>query len=314
MKSFSIAIPVYKVFYLAECIQSILQQTYQNFELIIVNDKSPYNVDEVINKFTDKRIKYFVNETNIGAENLVLNWNGCLEKASGDYFVMMGDDDAMEPDFLEQFSLLIDKYPLLDVFHCRSKIIDENSQPYMLTPSCPEFESVYDNIWHRIKGYRVQFISDFVYRTAALKANNGYHYFPLAWGSDDVTAYIMCGDKGIAHINRPIFRYRNNRHTISNTGNHQIKMNAILMHQKWLEDFLKKEPVTNDDRIIHQALTGAVIDFIKKRKTLNISGSLNANFFKNLKLNYTLRKKHGLGVKDIVLASIYHFKEKLVKK
>src|SRR5476651_1706297 len=166
---FTIAIPAYKSKFLKECINSILLQTYSDFELIIVNDCSPEPIEPIIKQFDDPRITYYKNEVNIGAENLVKNWNNTLDKASGEFFMMMGDDDKLEPNYLEEFVKLIEKYNTLNVFHCRTKIIDEHSKPIKLTPSCPEFETVYDSIWHRINGFRLQFISDFVYRTSMLK-------------------------------------------------------------------------------------------------------------------------------------------------
>lgn len=47
----SITVPAYKAQYLAECIESILAQTYSNFELVIVNDASPQNLDEIVGKY-----------------------------------------------------------------------------------------------------------------------------------------------------------------------------------------------------------------------------------------------------------------------
>ena len=48
--------------FIAESIQSVIDQTYENWELIIVDDCSTDNTDEVVAKFTDKRIRYFKNE------------------------------------------------------------------------------------------------------------------------------------------------------------------------------------------------------------------------------------------------------------
>ena len=63
-KKFSITIPAYKRTYLQECIDSILGQTYTDFELIIVNDASPEDLDSIVNSFSDSRIRYYKNEKN----------------------------------------------------------------------------------------------------------------------------------------------------------------------------------------------------------------------------------------------------------
>lgn len=134
----------------------------------------PEPIADIVNSFTDQRLSYYRNETNVGAVRLVENWNKALGLSNGDFIVMMGDDDCLEPDYLEEFVSLMLKYPKADVYHCRSKIIDENSEPIKLSPSWPEFESVYDTIWHRMNEHRAQYISDFVYRISTLRDNGGF--------------------------------------------------------------------------------------------------------------------------------------------
>lgn len=78
-------VPSYKAQFLAECIDSILAQTYKNFELIIVNDELLQNWEGIVSKYDDQRIRYYKNEIGFGAEHVVGNWNKCLEYATGDY-------------------------------------------------------------------------------------------------------------------------------------------------------------------------------------------------------------------------------------
>ena len=54
---YSILIPAYKETFLKECIDSILNQTYSDFEIIIVNDNSPYKLDDIIHTYNDSRIR-----------------------------------------------------------------------------------------------------------------------------------------------------------------------------------------------------------------------------------------------------------------
>jgi glycosyltransferase involved in cell wall biosynthesis len=87
----SICLPNYnKGEYISETIQSILDQTYKNFELIIVDNASTDNSMEVINSFSDKRMEVYRNDTNIGS---VENVNKCIEYAKGDYFALFHSDD-----------------------------------------------------------------------------------------------------------------------------------------------------------------------------------------------------------------------------
>lgn len=226
----------------------------------------------------------------------------------------MGDDDSMEPDYLEEFDKLIQKYPDLDVYHCRTRLINEDSKPIMLTPSWPEYESVYENIWHRINSFRVQYISDFVYRTDALNERGGFFYLPLAWFSDDVSAYIASGDKGIAHTNKPVFNYRVNSLTISSTGNNEMKMEAIMQLNTWFNVFLAKKPSSAQDALVHENISKGLKKYLQKKKINTIVYSLNKNILSSAYKWYKLRKKYRFTVNELLLAVFEHFKRKKVKE
>ena len=81
-----------------DSIQSILNQSYQNFELIIVNDCSKDNTKKVIKSFDDSRIVYLENDRNIGRPQ---SRNKGLEKAKGNFIATMDGDDIAVPERLE---------------------------------------------------------------------------------------------------------------------------------------------------------------------------------------------------------------------
>lgn len=64
---FSFIMPCYKRQFLGKAIESILAQTYDDFELVVVNDASPENLYEVVNSISDPRLRYEENITNLGA-------------------------------------------------------------------------------------------------------------------------------------------------------------------------------------------------------------------------------------------------------
>ena len=97
---FTIAIPAFKSSYLGECIESVLNQSYKDFELLIIDDCSPEDLKSIVLKYEDARIRYYRNEKGFGAVNVVGNWNKCLEYAKGDFIICMGDDDKLKPNFL----------------------------------------------------------------------------------------------------------------------------------------------------------------------------------------------------------------------
>lgn len=236
-----------------ECIDSALNQTCEDFELIIVNDNSPYDVEGIIKNYNDSRIKYYKNSVGFGVEKVVGNWNRCLEYAHGDYIICMGDDDKLLPNFLEDLSTLINKYPDLDIYYSRTQLINEKSIIFETLPIRPEQESVYEMILRRWNGGSM-FIGDYCYRVSSLRARGGFYDLPFAWGSDAISAYEAAKQKGIANTHRPGFQYRVNQHSISsNSNNINGKIFAIKQERKWFEDFFRQDaPNSKDQKILLQ--------------------------------------------------------------
>ena len=97
----SIIMPSYNTgIYIKDSIESILAQTYTNWELIIVDDCSTDNTDDIINPYlTDKRIRYLKNEKNSGA---AVSRNYALREARGKWIAFLDSDDTWYPEKLEQ--------------------------------------------------------------------------------------------------------------------------------------------------------------------------------------------------------------------
>lgn len=246
--------------------KNFLYQTYQNYEVIIVDDASPEDLKSVADSFQDDRIRYYRNERNCGALNVVDNWNICLGYATGDYVICMGDDDKLLPGALEEYAKMIEKYPNVDVFHGWTEVIDEHSDVINLLDTRPEWESVYSLMWQRWNG-RQQFIGDFLFKTATLRKNGGFYKQPLAWGSDDITAYINAKENGVANTQVSVFQYRQTSITLSSISNGKIKLEALEKEKLWTESFLSHSSVRNDlDRLLLDLLTRNMNARFEKRK------------------------------------------------
>lgn len=96
----SIIMPSYNTAqYITETIQSVIDQTYHNWELIIVDDCSTDNTDIVIGKIKDPRIRYIKNEKNSGA---AVSRNRALREANGRWVAFLDSDDLWKPEKLEK--------------------------------------------------------------------------------------------------------------------------------------------------------------------------------------------------------------------
>jgi len=110
----SILIPTYNYAdYLDETIQSVLDQTFSDFELIIVDNNSTDHTQEVVKRYlSDPRISFYKNEKNLG---LVGNWNRCIEYARGEFIKFLCADDKFHPRLLEKFIPIMELYPTVSL-------------------------------------------------------------------------------------------------------------------------------------------------------------------------------------------------------
>ncbi len=128
--------------YIGDSIQSVLNQTYSNWELLIVDDCSSDNTDEVVKSFQDERIIYLKNETNSGA---ALTRNRALREAKGEWIAFLDSDDLWSPQKLEHQISFMKENGYVFSYHEYEKI-DEQSNPlhiYVSGPDCVTKRKMY---------------------------------------------------------------------------------------------------------------------------------------------------------------------------
>jgi cellulose synthase/poly-beta-1,6-N-acetylglucosamine synthase-like glycosyltransferase len=270
--SFTIGIPVIKSDFLEKTVESCLKQEYTNFDIIILvntNDNViKQNVIKIIELFHSPKIRYFENDKQLP---LVENWNKLLQLVEGDYFTLLSDDDFIEDSFLNEFNSLINKYPDINVFHCRLREVDGENNLIGISPTCPEFENIVNYIWHRIFYYRKQYISDFVFNAKKLKELGGfYNIHEVGWGTDDITTMMLSKDKGIAYCVKILLNYRIHNANMTKIGNIIDKFEATQIHKKWLikflDDLLNIGSITYSDKEIILLIKKNINGYFEKKK------------------------------------------------
>jgi glycosyltransferase involved in cell wall biosynthesis len=106
-------------------IQSVLNQTYPDFEIVVMDNCSTIETEEVVSSFADARIKYYRSPIRLSMDR---NWELGISYTTGEYIFVLGDDDAMLPDGLELVASLLDKYPMKIVSWYRYQYFWNNSQ------------------------------------------------------------------------------------------------------------------------------------------------------------------------------------------
>lgn len=120
--SISVVMPVYNASqFLQQAIDSILGQTYTDFEFIIINDGSTDDTESIIQSYADSRIKYFSNPLNLG---IVETLNKGIDLAQGKYLARMDADDIALPERLEKQQRLMEDNPQIAVCGSQAFIIN----------------------------------------------------------------------------------------------------------------------------------------------------------------------------------------------
>jgi glycosyltransferase involved in cell wall biosynthesis len=98
--------------YLRYAIQSVLQQDYDDWELVVSDNCSDEDVEGYLRQLGEERIRYFRTAEPVSVTD---NWNNCIEKANGEYLVMLGDDDALLLGYFREVARVVGEYDRPDL-------------------------------------------------------------------------------------------------------------------------------------------------------------------------------------------------------
>lgn len=140
--SVTIGIPTYNRSHktLIQAISCACNQDYPNLEIVISDNCSTDNTEEVVSKIKDKRIKYIRQENNIGPNR---NFNACLNAAKSDYFLLLHDDDLIDADFVSTCMKKAKYSRKYGVIRTGTRIININNETIKKEPNevysnCPD--------------------------------------------------------------------------------------------------------------------------------------------------------------------------------
>jgi glycosyltransferase involved in cell wall biosynthesis len=122
MVKVSVLMPVYKTneSYLREAIESILGQSFSDFEFLILDDCPEDDRESIVKSYDDKRIKYFKNERNLG---ITPSRNKLIEIAKGEYLAVFDHDDISMPERFAKQVEYLDNHPEVGVIGCLVKLM-----------------------------------------------------------------------------------------------------------------------------------------------------------------------------------------------
>lgn len=229
--SFSVIIPVYNTEkYISKCIQSVLQQTYTDFEIVIVNDCSQDDSQNLVDKFqlSDSRIRSYTNIQNIGLGG---SRNFGIKHARGRYIVFLDSDDWLEKNMLQLV------FEALEITQAEMAIfryyLHYSSQNYSYpTKSLYKRLRIKSNVFSLKSCPNIFDITSScmkVYKKDLLIQNN--IYFPVGLYYEDIPFSFKCYfsiQKGVI-IDKPLYYYRQHEGTITKErGQRMLDMLKVI--------------------------------------------------------------------------------------
>ena len=268
--SFSVCIPNYNYAnYISQTIQSVLNQTYQNFEIIVADNASSDHSVKIIESFKDPRIRLLRNNYNIG---FAPNLQRASMFAQNDFINLLSSDDLMKPNALEEYAKIIESQgqrATKTVLMSDVETIDSNNNITGLLARDPftfdsitlnEVEVNKKNTFHRGKDVlkvtlkRLRTFAPFlsiVYPRVLWDAVEGYNCIRTIGPDKHFNYKLLSLDPDIVYIHQPLYQYR--VHTTLNTqaGKHTIKqqIDDYLYTIEMSESFLESLGLTRLDLV-----------------------------------------------------------------
>ncbi|MCI8490045.1 MAG: glycosyltransferase [Lachnospiraceae bacterium] len=251
----SVCIPAYNnAAYIKETIDSILNQTYRNFELIICDDRSGDNTVEVIKAIKDERITLYKNEKNLGMAG---NWNNCLQKCNGEFIKLICADDLLAKNCLEQEVRALRRNPTAVFVSSDTKLLDLDGKPKGFykrykTDGLTDGKKI-ARAGFFVKNYFGAPLANMFRKSAMEKAGGFDPWYTYILDYDFWVQLACMGDVYIIHEPLNYFRVRNDSNTgevmLGNKANDYVKEHIHLVNKFKQELNLSDRDINRSIRI-----------------------------------------------------------------
>ena len=266
MKKFSVIVPVYNTSkYLEKCIKSLINQTFKNYEVIIINDGSTDNSEEILTLYANKYnfIKLFSKKN--GGLSDARNFG--VEKCTGEYIVFLDSDDYFEENTLE---IINEKLTDEDIFGYGISYVDTNEQ--IIKTVC--FEQMFkitgvDALEKLIDEKKLfEAAGLYAYKTSFFKKNNFKYELNKFHEDFGLTPYILFKANFVSFIPNCLYNYVQSDNSITRNDNYDItkkRVYDILFHYDNLHKlFMKSDMDINFRKKINAFLANVIINNAKK--------------------------------------------------
>ena len=198
MPKVSICIPTYNnVHEVERLLSSIRQQTYTDYEVVITDDSTNAEIEELVGHFVDLKVRYVHNAESLGH---IFNWNEAIRRAEGEYIkIMFSDDWFTYPESLEELVRLLEEHPEADLAFSNSMQVSEK-ESYERKISSGFIPRIKADWRHLFLGNEIGAPSDTIYR------KNGIEFDEKSnWASDlELYLHLLSLTPRFAYTTKPL--------------------------------------------------------------------------------------------------------------
>lgn len=244
MAKYTFLLPAYKSAFLEAALQSIVAQTFTDWQCVVSDDCSPEDLQSIVARFDDPRISYRRNAENIGAQQLARHWNLLVRDCESPYLILASDDDLYDEGFLMAVDMLTQRYPEVDILRARVRFVNAEGEVYAEDPAFEEQVSELKWLAQNYTPGMLKCMANFVFKTAPLQKAGGFIEWPLAWYSDIATV-LRQGSHGAANTHEVLFTFRMSGLNISSEQQTtkaaaRLKLEASKQYDAWMMAHLQQ--------------------------------------------------------------------------
>ncbi len=291
----SVIIPVYnREEFINESIDSILNQTYQNFELIIVDDCSTDHTSEIIRNYSKKenRIKILTNEKNLGATSA---FNRGLSFSKGKYIARMDSDDISLPKRFEKQINLFNNWTQLDVLGTGAILIDEVGNVI----GKKKFPSNYHKIKKIIEKGVPVFDPSVMIKSDILKKIGGFDNRMAPADDYHLWLILFKNKKIISNLDEYLIKYRKHKTNLSLTEIEKQLEKSFLAKKIYFSDYSTDQYLKYNKSLKKTYFEQLIIKYWKKEQTSIIGAK---KIMREYFINYNFQDK---SITNSILFVIY---------
>jgi glycosyltransferase involved in cell wall biosynthesis len=236
---FTIIIPSYNGGeYFKECVLSVLAQTFENFELAVLDDCSTDGSIDWLRAQNDTRIRIY---PSIERLRIVDNWARAVDIPKAPFMTILGQDDLLHPNYLQAMDELIACHPNAGLYHAHFRFIDENGRFLRACRPLPERESAAQYLTALFTNQRDTYGSGYLWRSQTYDALGGIPHFEKLLFADDALWLSLMNGSYKATSNEECFSCRIHLGSASGSATWQSWMAAMKQYVPFLDNLAEHD-------------------------------------------------------------------------